>query len=283
MHGVRCIAASPTSTSPWLQHRRVGACCPLPHPAVSYRSLGPFLTRQTVRWRFARAPPGKTRRGVLYHLIRNDVFDLRSAEAGKGGGLLGPYYVGAVRGGWILPPLRHCCRDARVDGLMAMSMHFTRTPLFLNIDTDKGAFPNTPGVSWFHQHLLSTLLDVMFALRTQAGQAKPAPRLSLSSSFALEHLCLRLPRCHRHHRRYGRRRQPPLRRPTKARGNLTKRTISNSLINRRGGGATATATALLLTRGLESSPGTGGGKSLAVTQAGWWPSARRDCWARSSP
>lgn len=60
---------------------------PSPHRFLS--SLDPLLTRQTVRWRFARAPPGKTRRGVLYHLIRNDIFHLRSAEAGKEGRLLG--------------------------------------------------------------------------------------------------------------------------------------------------------------------------------------------------
>ncbi|CAB1111974.1 unnamed protein product [Ectocarpus sp. CCAP 1310/34] len=45
-------------------------------------AINAALVLQTVRWRFSRAPPGKSRRGVLYHIIRNDIFDLRSTEVG---------------------------------------------------------------------------------------------------------------------------------------------------------------------------------------------------------
>eukprot|EP00903_Cladosiphon_okamuranus_P007954 g7678.t1 len=57
-----------------------------PSEAVASAAIEAALLLQTIRWRFARAPPGKTRRGVLYHLIRNDIFDLRSVEVGKEGG-----------------------------------------------------------------------------------------------------------------------------------------------------------------------------------------------------
>ncbi|CAM9398268.1 unnamed protein product [Ectocarpus sp. 8 AP-2014] len=54
---------------------------------VATAAINAALLLQTVRWRFSRAPPGKSRRGVLYHIIRNDIFDLRSTETGcKGGG-----------------------------------------------------------------------------------------------------------------------------------------------------------------------------------------------------
>ncbi|CBJ48689.1 conserved unknown protein [Ectocarpus siliculosus] len=54
---------------------------------VATAAINAALLLQTVRWRFSRAPPGKSRRGVLYHIIRNDIFDIRSTEAGgKGGG-----------------------------------------------------------------------------------------------------------------------------------------------------------------------------------------------------
>ncbi|CAM9726556.1 unnamed protein product, partial [Pylaiella littoralis] len=54
--------------------------------AAAAAAIDASLLLQTVRWRFAHAPPGKTRRGVLYHLIRNDIFDLRSEGARGGGG-----------------------------------------------------------------------------------------------------------------------------------------------------------------------------------------------------
>ncbi|CAM9136319.1 unnamed protein product [Ectocarpus sp. 12 AP-2014] len=54
---------------------------------VATAAINAALLLQTVRWRFSRAPPGKSRRGVLYHIIRNDIFDIRSTETGgKGGG-----------------------------------------------------------------------------------------------------------------------------------------------------------------------------------------------------
>eukprot|EP00904_Undaria_pinnatifida_P000807 jgi/Undpi1/10727/HiC_scaffold_29.g13175.m1 len=59
----------------------------LPHDLErrSSSAVDAALVLQALRWRFSHAPPGKIRRGVLYHLIRHDIFDLRLKPGGGAG------------------------------------------------------------------------------------------------------------------------------------------------------------------------------------------------------
>ncbi|CAM9550667.1 unnamed protein product, partial [Sphacelaria rigidula] len=73
-------------------------------------ALEAALLLQAIRWRFSTAPAGKARSGVLYQLIRHDIFDVRSTADGAARST-GESEIGLPRGPETEPLLKVFLRE----------------------------------------------------------------------------------------------------------------------------------------------------------------------------